>query len=93
MLLGAISLQNEIGKDPGAVRILRRDRARARLRPHPGRRWPGWDGAQDSTSQFHEPFVLFGFLAAVTSGIELATVALILGQRQAAEVALSPRQR
>jgi probable F420-dependent oxidoreductase len=36
---------------------------------------------------FHEPFVLFGFLAAVTTSIELTTGILILPQRQTALVA------
>jgi probable F420-dependent oxidoreductase len=36
---------------------------------------------------FHEPLVLFGFLAAYTTRIELATGVLILPQRQAALVA------
>jgi probable F420-dependent oxidoreductase len=36
---------------------------------------------------FHEPFVLFGFLAAVTRRVELVTGILILPQRQTALVA------
>ncbi|MDR7458011.1 MAG: TIGR03619 family F420-dependent LLM class oxidoreductase, partial [Armatimonadota bacterium] len=36
---------------------------------------------------FHEPFVLFGFLAAVTTRLELATGVIILPQRQTALVA------
>jgi probable F420-dependent oxidoreductase len=36
---------------------------------------------------FHEPFVLFGYLAALTSTIELATGVIILPQRQTALVA------
>ena len=43
--------------------------------------------AYDHTSQFHEPLVLYGFLAAVTHRIELNTAVLILGQRQTALVA------
>ena len=38
----------------------------------------------DQSTPFHEPFVLFGFLAAVTSTIELATGVLVLSQRQTA---------
>lgn len=41
----------------------------------------------DHTSPFHEPFVLFGFLAAITKRLELCTSILILGQRQTALVA------
>ncbi len=36
---------------------------------------------------FHEPFVLFGYLAAITNRIELATGVIILPQRQTALVA------
>ncbi len=36
---------------------------------------------------YHEPFVLFGFMAAVTSRIELMTAVLVLPQRQTALVA------
>ena len=47
-----------------------------------GRRWP-----HDSDEEFHEPFVLLGFLAAVTQEIELATGVIVLPQRQTALVA------
>ena len=36
---------------------------------------------------FHEPFALFGFIAALTRNIELASAVLILPQRQTALVA------
>ena len=36
---------------------------------------------------FHEPFVLCGYLAAITSRLELVTAILVLGQRQTALVA------
>ena len=36
---------------------------------------------------YHEPFVLFGFMAAVTTRIELMTAVLVLPQRQTALVA------
>lgn len=48
---------------------------------------PDWAGPYDLDSQFHEPFVLFGFLAAHTSRIELSTAVLVLPQRQTALVA------
>jgi len=41
----------------------------------------------DETTYFHEPFVLFGYLAAYTSTIELATGVIILPERQTALVA------
>ena len=45
-----------------------------------------WDGPYDVDTTFHEPFVLFGFLAAITS-LELVTGIIILPQRQTALVA------
>lgn len=48
---------------------------------------PDWSGFHDENDRFHEVFVLFGFLAAVTSSIELATGILCLPQRQTALVA------
>jgi len=46
----------------------------------------GWNGPYDIDTTFHEPFVLFGYLAAVT-GLELVTGIIILPQRQTALVA------
>jgi probable F420-dependent oxidoreductase len=46
----------------------------------------GWSGPYDVHTTFHEPFVLFGYLAAATS-LELVTGILILPQRQTALVA------
>ncbi|MDQ2885015.1 MAG: LLM class F420-dependent oxidoreductase [Chloroflexota bacterium] len=46
---------------------------------------PGWQGYTHQ-SLFHEPFVLFGYLAAI-SHLELATAVIILPQRQTALVA------
>jgi probable F420-dependent oxidoreductase len=46
----------------------------------------GWTGPYDVSTTFHEPLVLFGYLAAVTS-IELVTGIIILPQRQTALVA------
>ena len=42
---------------------------------------PGWKGAYDATSSFHEPMVFFGFVAAVTK-LELAPAVIVLPQRQ-----------
>ena len=96
MKLGVVFPQTEIGSDPGAVReyaqaaesmgynhILAFDHvlgANAESRPE-------WSGAYRHTDAFHEPFVLFGYLAAVTSGVELVTGVIILPQRQTALVA------
>jgi probable F420-dependent oxidoreductase len=58
-----------------------------------------WSGPYDVRTTFHEPFVLFGYLAALTS-VELVTGIIILPQRQtvlaakqAAEVDLLTRGR
>ena len=96
MKLGVVFPQTEIGSDPGAVseyaqaaesmgynHILAFDHvlgANAKSRP-------GWSGAYRHTDAFHEPFVLFGYLAAVTSSVELVTGVIILPQRQTALVA------
>lgn len=46
----------------------------------------GWSGPYDIRTTFHEPMVLFGYLAATTS-MELVTGIVILPQRQTALVA------
>jgi probable F420-dependent oxidoreductase len=46
----------------------------------------GWEGYYDVGTTFHEPFVLFGYLAGVTS-LELMTGIVILPQRQTVLVA------
>ena len=46
----------------------------------------GWSGPYDVHTTFHEPFVLFGYLAALTS-LELVTSIMILPQRQTVLVA------
>jgi len=46
----------------------------------------GWDGPYDIDTDFHEPMVLFGFLAGCT-GLSLVTGIVILPQRQTALVA------
>ena len=96
MKLGVVFPQTEIGTDPVAVRdyaqaaeslgynhLLAYDHvlgANAASRP-------GWRGSYRHTDTFHEPFVLFGYLAGVTQTLELTTGILILGQRQTALVA------
>ena len=47
---------------------------------------PGWTG-YSSDSLFHEPFVVFGYLAAVAPELELVTGVIVLPQRQTALVA------
>ena len=96
MRLGAIFPQTEIGSDPAAVR----DFAQAAeglgyehllvfdhvLGADTSVR-QGWDRPYSSADMFHEPFVLFGYLAGLTETIEMVTGVLILGQRQTSLVA------
>lgn len=96
MQLGAIFPQTEIGSDPGVIReyaqaveamgyhhILAYDHVLGADITHR----PGWQGPYTSQTMFHEPFVLFGYLAAITQHMELVTGVLILPQRQTALVA------
>ena len=50
-----------------------------------------WNGPYDVNTTFHEPFVLFGHLAAITS-MELVTGVIILPQRQTGLVAKQAAQ-
>ncbi|WP_371406769.1 LLM class F420-dependent oxidoreductase [Kribbella sp. NBC_00662] len=95
MKIGAVFPQLEIGADPQTVRdwtttveqagynhVLAYDHV---LGADPTNR-PGWTGYTDK-SLFHEVFVLFGYMAAITTSLELVTGVLILPQRQTALVA------
>ena len=87
MQLGAIFPQTEIGADPVAVR----DFAQAAegmgyehllvfdhvLGADASKR-ESWERPYSHTSMFHEPFVLFGYLAAFTETIQMTTGILIL---------------
>jgi probable F420-dependent oxidoreductase len=83
MQIGIIFPQNEIGDDPGVIREFA-----AAAEDEGFRHIVAFDhvvGRDDYASQpFHEPFVLFGFLAACTRTIELVTGIVILPQRQTA---------
>jgi probable F420-dependent oxidoreductase len=48
---------------------------------------PDWSGPYTDKSMFHEPFVLFSYLAGLTETIEMVTAVIILPQRQTALVA------
>jgi probable F420-dependent oxidoreductase len=95
MWIGVIFPQTEIGNDPGAIRAYAQAAEDLRyahilaydhiLGADPARR-PGWRGYTHEHA-FHEPFVLFGYLAAVTTGVELVPGVIILPQRQTALVA------
>jgi probable F420-dependent oxidoreductase len=93
--IGAVFPQTEIGPDAGAVRaygeaadelgyahLLAYDHV---LGADPAVHL-GWDGPYDVHTTFHEPMVVFGYLAALTS-LELVTGIIILPQRQTALVA------
>ena len=95
MRIGAVLPQTEIGPSVGAVRayglgvedlgfqhVLAYDHV---VGADPGIHEP-WTGPYDVDTEFHEPFVLFGFLAGCTS-LDLVTGITILPQRQTALVA------
>jgi probable F420-dependent oxidoreductase len=94
--IGAVFPQTEIGADPGAVRAyahaaddLGYDHLVAYdhvLGADPAGH-AGFSGPYTVASQFHEPLVLFGYLAAAAPRLELFTGILILPQRQTALVA------
>lgn len=52
----------------------------------------GWRGPYTYANPFHEPFVLFGYLAGLTQTLEFVTGILILPQRQTALVAKQAAQ-
>ncbi|HEY3613292.1 MAG TPA: LLM class F420-dependent oxidoreductase [Gaiellales bacterium] len=83
MQIGIILPQNEIGDDPGAIREFA-----AAAEDGGFEHLVAFDhvvGRDDYAAQpFHEPFVLFGFIAACTRTIELTTGIIILPQRQTA---------
>ena len=96
MKIGVVFPQTEIGNDPqiirdfaqvaenaGASHLLAYDHV---LGAHPDREPKLW-GPYTHETAFHEPFTLFGYLAGVTSNIELVTGVIILPQRQTALVA------
>jgi probable F420-dependent oxidoreductase len=94
MRVGVVFPQTEIG-DAGAVRAYGQGveelgfthlRAYEHVLGADPAAYPGWNGFFDIDDEFHEPFVLFGFLAAITS-LEFVTGILILPQRQTALVA------
>jgi probable F420-dependent oxidoreductase len=47
----------------------------------------GWNGPYDVRTTFHEPFVMFGYLAGVTNSLEFVTGIIVLPQRQTVLVA------
>jgi probable F420-dependent oxidoreductase len=96
MQVGAVFPQLEIGSDPDSIARYARtveelgydhlvifDHVLGADANRPG----GWTGVYDHRSMFHEPFVLYGYVAAITTRIRLATAVIVLPQRQTALVA------
>jgi probable F420-dependent oxidoreductase len=95
MRIGVVFPQTEIGGDVGAVRAYATRAEELGFRhvlayDHVVGADPavhhGWQGPYDVTTTFHEPLVLFGYLAGITS-LELVTGIIILPQRQTVLVA------
>ena len=96
MRIGVVYPQTEFGNDPQAIRdyaqtaeglgythVLAYDHV---LGANPDR--PGdWDGPYTYQTPFQSPFLLFSFMAAVTSQLRFTTGIIILPQRQTALVA------
>jgi probable F420-dependent oxidoreductase len=95
MHIGVVFPQTELGGDVGAVRAyaLRVEELGYRhvlaydhvVGADPAVHAP-WQGPYDVTTTFHEPFVLFGYMAGITE-LEMVTGIIILPQRQTALVA------
>src|SRR5207247_8704409 len=97
MRYGVVFPQTEIGTDPAAIR----DYAQAaeglgydqilayeHVLGASTERYPNLSGPYRERHQFHEPFVLFGYMAAFTQRIELVIVVLVLPSRKAGLVAM-----
>lgn len=94
MRVGVVFPQTEIGADPRHIRAYVEAVERAgfhhiAIYDHVlgASRRPDLNGPYDLDDQFHEVMVLFGFIAAITTRIELATEILVLPQRQTVLVA------
>jgi probable F420-dependent oxidoreductase len=96
MKLGVVFPQTEIGPDAATVRAYTQAVEEVgydhlliydHVLGASTRNRPDWRGAYSSDNQFHEVFVLFGYLAALTSRLELVTGVLVMPQRQTALVA------
>ena len=96
MRIGVVFPQTELGGDPSAVRAygLRAEElgfTHLLAYDHVVGADPAvhkdWAGPYDISTTFHEPLVMFGYLAAVTTTLELVTGIIILPQRQTVLVA------
>lgn len=98
MKIGVVFPQIEYGADQGAIReyaqtveglgynhVLAYDHVLGANPNRPG----GWQGPYTYRESFHEPFLLFSFMAALTTRLEFVSGVLILPQR---ETALAAKQ-
>lgn len=96
MQIGVVFPQTEFGNDPVAIRdyaqtvealgyshVLAYDHVLGANPDRPG----GWSGPYTYLTPFHEPFLLFSYMAAVTTRLGFVTGVIILPQRQTALVA------
>ena len=90
MRIGVTFPQTEIGNDPAAIRdyaqavedlgfshVLAYDHVLGARPEQP----EAWRGPYTYEHPFHEPFVLFGFLAGITRTLELATGVIVLNEK------------
>lgn len=99
MKFAAIFPQLEIGSDPALIREyaqtaedLGYDSLLAYDHVLGANKRPDWGGRYSHEDAFHEPFVLFAYLAAITQTIEFVTGILVLPQRPAVLVAKQAAQ-
>jgi alkanesulfonate monooxygenase SsuD/methylene tetrahydromethanopterin reductase-like flavin-dependent oxidoreductase (luciferase family) len=96
MKIGLVYPQTEFGNDPSAIRdyaqtaeslgfshILAYDHVLGANPDRPG----GWRGPYTHKHPFHDLFVLYSYMAAVTETLEFTTGILILPQRETVVVA------
>jgi probable F420-dependent oxidoreductase len=96
MRVGVVFPQTELGGDAGAVRAygerveelgFRHVLAYDHVVGADPEVHTGWNGPYDVHTTFHEPLVMFGYLAGITQSLELVTGVIILPQRQTVLVA------
>lgn len=93
MKIGLVYPQTEYPADPGAIRayieqaealgfthILAYDHVLGANPDRPG----GWNGPYNAQHSFHDPLVLFSYMAGIATRLEFATGVIILPQRQTA---------
>jgi alkanesulfonate monooxygenase SsuD/methylene tetrahydromethanopterin reductase-like flavin-dependent oxidoreductase (luciferase family) len=90
MRIGVAYPHTELGGDAGAVRAYGQ-RVEELGYPHllaydhvvgaDPAVYPDWNGPYDISTTFHEPLAMFGYLAVVTTSLELVTGVIILPQR------------